>query len=99
MKCLIFDRNDGVFGIGLEIEYGGIPQFSIAWPDRPPERMTKEFLDQANIKVAGECSVGLPPDPALTVPSDQASETAIPPVLVEDSQSAESTLQTDLSQI
>jgi hypothetical protein len=60
MKCLVFDRGDGVLGIGLKILFGGIDQFCIAWPDRPPERMTHDFLLSNGVSILGEGELILP---------------------------------------
>lgn len=65
MKCLVFDRGDGVLGLGLMILYGGLNQFSIVWPDRPPERMTEDFLKSNGIKILGESELSPPMDPPL----------------------------------
>lgn len=37
-KLLFFRRNDGVVGVGFQVDFGGVEQYSIAWPDRAPER-------------------------------------------------------------
>ena len=60
MKCLVFDRGDGVLGIGLKILFGGIDQFCIAWPDRPPERMTHDFLLSNGVSILAEGEVIIP---------------------------------------
>lgn len=60
MKCLVFDRGDGVLGIGLKILFGGIDQFCIAWPDRPPERMTHDFLLSNGVSILGEGDLVFP---------------------------------------
>ncbi len=70
MKCLVFDRGDGVIGLGLKIQFGGVDQFSIVWPDRPPERMTEDFLKSNGIKILGESELSPPMDPPLVQNED-----------------------------
>lgn len=63
MKCIVFDRGNGVIGIGFKIQFGGIDQFAIAWPDCPPERMTEDFLASNGVKILGESELSPPMDP------------------------------------
>jgi hypothetical protein len=75
MKCLVFDRGDGVLGIGLKILFGGIDQFCIAWPDRPPERMTHDFLLSNGVSILGEGELILP----STLPTEQVESMFVEP--------------------
>ena len=48
-KVLIFRRVDGVIGVGFQIEFGGVEQYSIAWPDRAPERLSIDPAEKMGI--------------------------------------------------
>lgn len=50
-KLLFFRRIDGVVGVGFQIEFGGIEQYSIAWPDRAGERHSLDVARKIGIVV------------------------------------------------
>jgi hypothetical protein len=47
-----FTRDDTVVGVGFFLAHGGITVASIAWPDRPCERMRLDELERHNITFA-----------------------------------------------
>lgn len=47
-----FRRSDGVLGVGFEIEFGGLPQLSIAWPDGPATRHTLTEAQRLKIEIS-----------------------------------------------
>lgn len=55
-KMLFFRRVDGVVGVGFQSEFGGIEQYSIAWPDRSPERQSIDVSERLGtvVEVASE---------------------------------------------
>lgn len=42
---------NGISGFGFLIEHGGLPQFSIAWPDKPASRMTYDMADRMGVVI------------------------------------------------
>jgi hypothetical protein len=89
-NVLSYRRNDGVVGVGFLIEYGGIQQHSIAWPDRAPERYSPSMLD-FNLIAAEPLSPflfvepGLPnvkPENDSVVPVDLTPVVPVEPTLV-----------------
>lgn len=58
-SCTTYRRIDGVIGVGFVIDFAGKAQHSIAWPDRPAERMMSDELETWGIKTG---QVGLTQD-------------------------------------
>lgn len=51
-----FVRSDGVEGFGFEIQHAGKLQYSVAWPDMPSTRHTKEEAERMEMKcIEHEC--------------------------------------------
>lgn len=44
MSIYQYFRPDGIVGVGFLIHLGGVDQHSIAWPDRPAERMKEDEM-------------------------------------------------------
>ena len=42
---------NGIVGYGFVIEYGGIEQLSVSWPDRCSERFTPDMVDHHGLKL------------------------------------------------
>lgn len=51
MNYKLFSRADGTIGVGFVIFFGGVNQFSIAWPDKPCERFTPDMAALEGISV------------------------------------------------
>lgn len=49
MGHFTYKRADGVQGVGFKIEYSGVVQHSVAWPDRPAERYKDDELARHHI--------------------------------------------------
>ena len=52
-QVLTFVRTDGVEGTGFLSDLGGVEIYSVAWPDRSPERIDPEYLESTGIKIKG----------------------------------------------
>lgn len=44
-----YTRSDAVVGVGFEIEHAGKRMHSIAWPDKPAERMMDDEMERKNV--------------------------------------------------
>lgn len=53
-SVLSYRRFDGIIGVGFLIQYGGVDQHSISWPDKPAERFTNDALDASDIQIMDE---------------------------------------------
>ncbi|MFG0261018.1 MAG: hypothetical protein ACF788_01310 [Novipirellula sp. JB048] len=51
MSHNVYTHTDGTVGVGFLIEHSGKPMHSIAWPDKPAERMTIDEIARKKINV------------------------------------------------
>lgn len=58
MRCNQYTRKDGTVGVGFEIEFSGVVMHSVAWPDRPADRMTPYEMQRLHC----QCSTHLDDD-------------------------------------
>lgn len=50
-QMMTYHRPDGAVGCGYKIEWAGIEQHSVSWPDGPAQRYRDEDLDDRKIKI------------------------------------------------
>lgn len=66
----IYHRPDAVTGCGYVIEWGGMKQHSVAWPDRPAERFRDEDLIERGIEVRQVVDAHSEPFPLESAPAE-----------------------------
>lgn len=49
-----FRRSDGIVGVGFYIQYAGLTQASVSWPDREAQRYTEDQFKLGALTDAGE---------------------------------------------
>ncbi len=88
-KVLLFRRVDGVIGVGFQMEFGGIDQYSIVWPDKAGERHTLDVAEKMGIVVEVALAGSMEPSDQLvnfgtTENSPPFTPTPEHPVLLSD---------------
>ena len=109
-KVLLFRRVDGVIGVGFQIEFGGIEQYSIAWPDKAGERQSLDVAEKMGMVVEVAPSDSMKPSDLLVnfaktenpppfTPTPEHPEPPVPPSVdaVSDVVSGETPNETTVS--